>query len=153
MRDHELYAARLTPLVAAGVTAALLLPLMVAADSRIQTGGARTALSATAHVNFKIVIPTVLYLNVGSGSDRTADTDTVAIMSNGRHVTLNAALRAHDSTVPARGSVILSAAARGVIAQDARCTPLPTPAATAQANTRDPVLAGTHQVICTASMP
>jgi len=92
--------------------AALLLPSMVAAESHIQTKSAGTASVATARVNFKIVIPTVLYMQVGNaadhplGADRTPGTETVAIMSNSRNVTLNATLRRPDSDVALRGPVV-----------------------------------------------
>ncbi|HWG71576.1 MAG TPA: hypothetical protein VN692_19335 [Steroidobacteraceae bacterium] len=54
----------------------LLLPLSAAADSRMQAASAGSAASATVSVNFKIVIPTVLYLHLGS--------ESAAIMSNNR---------------------------------------------------------------------
>jgi hypothetical protein len=41
---------------------AALLPLMAAADSRLQSTAPGAAASATAHVDFKIVIPEVLFL-------------------------------------------------------------------------------------------
>jgi hypothetical protein len=46
--------------------AALTLPLMAFGESNVQTG--TTALTATAHVDFSIVIPKILYLRVGTGS-------------------------------------------------------------------------------------
>jgi hypothetical protein len=118
--------------------AALLLPLMAAAESHMRTEAARAASAATAHVNFKIVIPTVLYLHVGNASDRALGAGTVAVMSNSRNVTLNATLRTPESDVHARGNVILSASARKVIAQDALCT-----------------VGDSHarRVVCTVSMP
>jgi len=133
-------------------TAALLLPLMVAAESHIQTQTAGTAPAATAHVNFKITIPKVLYLRVGSGSDRTADAETVAIMSNSRNVTLNATVRTPEPGTRARGSVVLGASARKVIAQDALCTAgdahaTPEPAEAGRVKVDD------RQVVCTVSMP
>lgn len=145
-------------LIAAGVTVALLLPVTIAAESRIQTGAAKAALSASAHVNFKIVIPKVLYMNVGSGTDRAVGAETVAIMSNGHNVTLNASVRLHDSEGPAHGSTILSAAARKVIEQDAQCTAVPAAAVPSRSRaTRtagaDLSNSGDRQVICTASMP
>jgi hypothetical protein len=125
--------------------AALLLPLMVAAESHIQTEAARAASATTARVNFKIIIPTVLYMRVGNASDRASGAQTVAIMSNSRNVTVNATARAPDSDVHARGSVIpsasariLSAPGRKVIAQDAPCV------------VGD---AHAHPVVCTVSMP
>ena len=55
----------LKSLVGAG---ALMLPLMTFAESNFQTGAATAAPGATAHVDFAIVIPKILYLRVGSGS-------------------------------------------------------------------------------------
>src|SRR6202051_3363056 len=48
--------------------AALTLPLMAFAESNVQTGAATAAPGATAHVDFTIVIPKILYLRVGTGS-------------------------------------------------------------------------------------
>jgi hypothetical protein len=107
---------------------AFLLPLMVAAESHLQAGSG-AAVVATAHVNFKIVIPQVLYLHVG-------DTGPVAIMSNGRSVAMTATARTPSAT-PAQGNAILSAAARKVISQDAVCA----------------ASAGAGPVVCTASLP
>ena len=160
--------------------AALLLPLMVAAESHIQTQAASAASAATARVNFKIIIPTVLYLRAGGGRDRIAGAETVAVMSNSRNVTLSATVRTLDSDHP-RGSVILGASARKVIAQDAPCRefmPLTTPEINAQAvadlgaeivlhgdkiadahtasvppEARGRVKVDGRQVICTVSMP
>src|SRR5450755_4727330 len=47
---------------------ALTLPLMAFAESNVQTGAATAAPGATAHVDFSIVIPKILYLRVGTGS-------------------------------------------------------------------------------------
>jgi hypothetical protein len=141
--------------------AALLLPSMAAAESHMQTKASGTASVAAARVNFKIVIPTVLYMQVGNaadralradrppGGDRTLGAETVAIMSNSRNVTLNATVRRPDSDAALRGNVVrsapvilsasvLSASGRKVIAQDAPCT------------TGD---AHAHPVVCTVSMP
>jgi len=48
--------------------AALGLPLLASAESNVQTSTTNAALSATAHVNFSVVIPKSLYLRVGTGS-------------------------------------------------------------------------------------
>ncbi len=48
--------------------ASLALPLMAFAESNVQTGAATAAPGATAHVDFSIVIPKILYLRVGTGS-------------------------------------------------------------------------------------
>ena len=57
-------------------TAALLLPMIVAAESHIQAETAGTATAAAARVNFKIVIPKVLYLRLNGGNDRVAGAET-----------------------------------------------------------------------------
>jgi hypothetical protein len=48
--------------------AALTLPLMAFAESNVQTGTATSSPGATAHVDFSVVIPRILYLRVGTGS-------------------------------------------------------------------------------------
>jgi hypothetical protein len=48
------------------------LPLIAFAESNVQTGAATASPGATAHVDFAIVIPKILYLRVGSGSAYTA---------------------------------------------------------------------------------
>jgi hypothetical protein len=134
-------------------TAALLLPLMVAADSHIQTKAAGAAATVTSHLDFKIIIPTVLYLHVGSANDRTTrGAETVAIMSNSRNVTLNGTVRSPEPEIHSRGSVILSASARKVIAQEALCMVSDAhPAAPVVARGRAKV--DDRQVVCTVSMP
>jgi hypothetical protein len=51
--------------------ASLALPLVAFAESNVQTGAATAAPGATAHVDFSIVIPKILYLRVGTGSTYT----------------------------------------------------------------------------------
>ena len=130
-------------------SAALLLPWAAVPESRVETAAANTALQATAHVNFKIVIPQVLYLHVGADA---APADTVAIMSNSRNVWLTATVRSSDDRIVARasavanagrGDVILSAAGGKVIAQNTPCT----------AGETRPAGGGASHVICTVSMP
>jgi hypothetical protein len=133
-------------------TAALLLPMMVAGESHIQTETAGTATTATAHVNFKIVIPTVLYLRVSGGNEPKEGAETVAVMSNSRNLALNATVRTSDSDVHARG-VVLGTSGRKTIAQDALCTlGNAAHAAAAPVSTR-PAKAADRQAICTVSMP
>jgi len=105
-------------------TLALLMPLMASAESHVDSGAATARLNATAHLNFKIVIPRVLYLKVASGDDPIAGAQTVAVMSTGRNVTMNA--------------TVLTAAARESLAQDVPCR-------------RSDAHLG--PVVCTASMP
>jgi hypothetical protein len=119
-------------------TAALLLPLSATPESHIQATATDSKSSATAHVDFKIVIPRVLYLRVAD-ADMAAGTapDTVAVMSNSHNVALSAV---RPATGARAGNVILSAAARKTIAQDVQCA---APSAAAPSN----------RIICTASMP
>jgi hypothetical protein len=75
-------ATRLVLLVGGSVTAALLLPATAVPESRLGTGAPNAALSATAHVNFKVIIPKVFYLRVGNANDRALGAGKVAVMSN-----------------------------------------------------------------------
>jgi hypothetical protein len=145
-------ATRLVLLVGGSVTAALLLPATAAPESRLGTKAPNAALSATAHVNFKVIIPKVFYLRVGNANDRALGAGKVAVMSNSHNATLNATLRTQRSNAPARGNLILSAAAGKVIAQDAQCTLGPGGAAEARNESRG-ANAGARQVVCTLSMP
>jgi hypothetical protein len=122
-------------------SAALLLPSLAATESHLQAGAASTAIHATAHVDFKIIIPRVLSLHVDNAAARVPGAQTVAVFSNSRNVTLAASVRASDD---ARGNLILSAAARRVISQNAACTlGLSPPAGDVN----------TSRVVCTVSMP
>lgn len=47
------------------------LPLVCNAESNVQTGASTAAPGATAHVDFQITIPKILYLRVGTGSSYT----------------------------------------------------------------------------------
>jgi hypothetical protein len=51
--------------------ASLMLPFMAFSESNVQTGTATVAPGATAHVDFSVVIPQMLYLRVGTGSSYT----------------------------------------------------------------------------------
>jgi hypothetical protein len=133
-------------------SAALLLPLLAAADSQLETAAASAALRDRARVDFKIVIPKVLSMDMESGTGRAGSMQTVAVMSNSRNVTLTSIIV--DSSSPGqsgntRKSVILNAAARKIISQDAACAQGSTLAAHARGN----VTRSTHRVICTVSMP
>ena len=54
------------------VTAATV-PLLCHAESNVQSGAATAAPGATAHVDFTIIIPKILYLRVGTGSSSRAE--------------------------------------------------------------------------------
>lgn len=51
--------------------AAAAVPMLCNAESNVQTGAATAAPGATAHVDFQITIPKILYLRVGTGSSYT----------------------------------------------------------------------------------
>jgi pyruvate/2-oxoglutarate dehydrogenase complex dihydrolipoamide acyltransferase (E2) component len=156
----------MTPSGLSGARAALaggvlLLPWLAAADSQPQGGLRATTLRASAHLDFRIVIPRMLALQVDgahvataaanapaasaasagapAATSPTADTaapaQTVAVYGNGRSIALGATA-ADDS----RSALILSAAARKAIAQNAVCAPAP-------------VRGGARGVVCTASSP
>jgi hypothetical protein len=150
MNNDALHTARFALLVARSVAAMLLLPSMAAADSRVQGGAPNAPISATAHVNFKIVIPKVLYVQLGTGNDRAVGAETVAIMTNSHNVTLNAMERTPNALT--RGNVILSAPRRMIIAQDAPCT-LGLSRAAASPESRGAGNFALRRVFCTVSMP
>jgi hypothetical protein len=52
-------------------SAAAAVPLLCHAESNVQTGANTAAPGATAHVDFQITIPKILYLRVGTGSSYT----------------------------------------------------------------------------------
>ena len=120
----------------------LLLPLWAAAESHLQAGTARGKVSATAHLDFKIVIPKVLSVGLSGGDTQGLGAQRVAIYSNSRTVTLAASA---GSMPAARSNVILRAAAGKVIARDAACQ-LPADAASGVASKNT-------GMICTVSMP
>ena len=77
--------------------ASMALPLMALAESNVQTGAG--VLNATAHVDFQITIPQILYLRVGTGSpystgslttnaavDQIVFTPAAAVLGNGTPV-------------------------------------------------------------------
>lgn len=65
---------RPSTVVKALLAAAAVLPLLAYAESNVQTGGG--TLNATAHVDFQVTIPQLLYLRVGNGSSYTTGTYT-----------------------------------------------------------------------------
>ncbi len=82
--------------------AALTLPLIAFGESNLQTG--TTALTATAHVDFSIVIPKILYLRVGTGSTYTGATPTLSSVGTIDSITFS----------PAAGTVGNATAVAGV---------------------------------------
>jgi hypothetical protein len=126
---------------AALASGVLLLPWLAAADSQIEGAVGRAKLRATAHVDFRIVIPRVLALDVDGTaapvSSAAGPAQTVAIYGNSRTIALGATVRASDES---RGGLVLSSAARKAIARAAVCAPSPSSGAGAG-------------IVCTASMP
>jgi hypothetical protein len=143
-------AARVVLLVGGSVTAASLLPSMAVPESRFAAAAPGPEQRASARLTFKRLVPQVLYLQVGSLSERVLGADTVAVMSNGHDVTLNASLRPLDSKAADRFDLILNGAARKGIARDAQCSPVRHAAVAAAIPAGE---AGPRQVLCTVSMP
>jgi hypothetical protein len=126
--------------------ASLLLPLTAASESHVQSAAPTARVAAAASVNFKIVIPKVLSLQMSDAGSLWLDAQTVTIMSNGHNVSLNATERnAAERTAKAGGhagsSVILSSAARKGIAQVSQC------------RLDDGVAAAGRMAVCTVSTP
>jgi hypothetical protein len=142
------------------IVAALLLPVWAVAESHIQSGAVNGAVRASAHVDFKIIIPKMLSLDVGTELHRGQGAQRVAIFSNNRTVTLGATVHASDVDAPgpeahrteARSNVILNAAARKIITQDAACTPGDAHPA-APTKTRGNAAVNTGRMVCTVSTP
>ncbi len=130
---------------------ALLLPWGANADSQLASGMHGPA-TATAHLRFRIVIPTELSLNVADSSrtaTATAGAQTVTVTSNSHNVALGATL---GNSAEPTGRVILSAAARKGIVQQAPCTTQRPPSAAGVAATQADS-APVERIICTVSMP
>jgi hypothetical protein len=141
--QHGLRAARVTL-----ASSAAMLPFLAAADSQLDVG--RTSLRATAHVNFKVVIPTVLSLDMPNDAASGRDAPGISIFSNNHNVTLSATMRSSEES---RGTVVLSSAARKVIAQKIPCTPgSGSPAALPTTARRGNAL-GADGLVCTICMP
>ena len=114
---------------------ALLLPFPAAPETQVHIGAQSHAVAAT-HVDFKIVIPTVLSLEMLAGTRPGNAVQTVAIGSNGRTVALAATL--NGAALP-RHDLILGAVSGRNIAQETDC-------AIAVRNIA-------AKLICTVSMP
>ena len=77
---------------------ALTLPLMALAESNYQTGAATNSPGATAHVDFSIVIPKILYLRVGTGSSYSTGVLLPTVPAAGENVIRSMVLA--DASVP-----------------------------------------------------
>ena len=116
--------------------AALAMPLLCHAESNVQTGAATAGPGATAHVDFQITIPKILYLRVGTGSSYTtgvltsnASVDLVqfapaaAVVGNGTAVAGTGGDQALGvataAVVSNSGNVTLNATATGALSDGA----------------------------------
>ncbi len=142
---------------AALASGVLLLPWLAAADSQIGSTTERTTARTAAHVDFRIIIPRMLALDVDGAAPPVANAvgpaQTVAIYANSRSIALGATLRASDEP---RGGLILSSAARKTISQSAVCAPVSSRAAalsTTLAAAGAAPAGAPAGMICTASMP
>jgi len=107
-------------------TAALVLPVLaMAASSPMTSRSTELPLRASAHVNFKVVIPAMLSLDVRAQS--------TTVFSNGRLVVLGPTVRGSENI---HGGLLFPAAARKVIEQTVPCR-----------------TAGKSSTFCTVSMP
>jgi hypothetical protein len=140
------------------VCAAVLQPWPAPADSNLQSGARTAKGGASAHLDFRIIIPPVLGLSV---VDRDLSPENVEIFSNGRHVTVNAetpAAAAGDATQPMRASstdterrFVLRAVRGRVILETTACQ-LAAPRVLPHAVNAVPVV-DTRPVLCTVAMP
>jgi hypothetical protein len=162
--------------------AALLVPFMAAADSHLQTKAIDAKFITSAHVDFKIIIPPVIYLELRTGNERGKGPVRMHVMSNSRAVALHASVRTSDiggstsstptslnspaarptsvvtASTPVSGegggrSVVLNAAARKIIAQDEECMVGDAHAAAAPANPQSSADVRAAMAYCTVSMP
>jgi hypothetical protein len=125
--------------------AAMLVPLLAPGESQVNSGGG--TLSAAAHVDFRIVIPQVLYLNT-RGDGLAAPP---AVFSNGRNIALGATLRgmagagagASGAAETLQARVILSAAGRRGVSRSTACEAAAPPSQ----------MSAPGLLVCTASMP
>ena len=131
---------------AALASGVLLWPWLAAADSQIQGGAGRSHLRGTAHVDFRIIIPRMLALDVDGlavpgmatpAASAAGPAQTVAVFGNSRTIALGSTIRTSDEP---RGGLVLYSAARRTIAQAAVCSPAPSRGAA-------------DGIVCTASMP
>ena len=119
----------------------LLLPWLAVADSQPQSGVGTKTLRASAHLDFRIIIPRMLALQVEgaritpAANPPAGTSQTVAVYGNGRTIALGA-----TTADESRSGLILSAAARKAIAEDAVCAPAP-------------VRGAVRAIVCTASSP
>lgn len=138
---------------------ALLIPWHVTAESSLQTGARTATTGASAHLDFRIVIPPVLALSVEPAGATAGSAARVTILSNTRHVLLSASApepavgEAVAASRTARGTVFLGPRRGSVITAESACR-RDAPRVVAQRGHRDtaPVV-DLLPVVCTVTMP
>jgi hypothetical protein len=98
-------------LVGCLAAAALLSPWPVTAESSLVSGAGTAHVGATAHLDFKIVIPPVLALRIDGASLAAGAAPRVSVFSNTRHVLLTASAPSSPDDRPAAGRPRSGAAA------------------------------------------
>jgi hypothetical protein len=165
--------------VGALIAAALLIPWQVTAESSLQSGARTATAGATAHLDFRIIIPPMLALSIDSAGVPVGAAPRVNVLSNTRHVLLTAsspvvsgdrfasdqggsdvALEPRPSGPAAPGAVdgprhtVLLTAGRGAViaAQTACRLGGPRPVAALGRHAGPPIL-DLRPVVCTVAMP
>jgi hypothetical protein len=167
------------PMVAGALAAAaLLLPWPAAPESTLQSGARTATVGATAHLDFRIVIPPVLALAVGPVSGPAGVAPRVAVASNTRQVLMTATagedLPASSrpaatgepeprpanptaSAAVARGeahhAVLLTAGRGAVITAETTCQPAAPRVVPTPRKTQGPAILDRRPVVCTVAMP
>jgi len=138
------------------VTLGLALPATSPAESNLVSGGRTLKGGASAHLDFRIIIPPVLGLSV---VDRDLSAENVEIFSNGRHVTVDAApptattaAASPAGTVPATGRRFVLRASRGRVILETTACQVAAPRALAHRAAGFEVI-DTRPVVCTVAMP
>src|SRR6267143_1861970 len=158
--------------------AAAAVPLLCNAESNVQTGANTAAPGATAHVDFQITIPKILYLRVGTGSSYTTGVLTsvgtvdliqfapaAAVVGNGTAVagtggdqangveTAAVVSNSGNVTLNATATVVITAPPTKVIIQDAKWTYAYANTTTPPAGIYGGVNVNNGRVVYTATMP
>jgi len=159
-------------LVAGLAAAALIVPWHVTAESSLSSGARTASTGATAHLDFRIIIPPVLALSVDGAN---SESRRVSVISNTRHVLLSAspsviadasaalagagpatttAPRAGDAAATgARHTMFVTARRSGVIIAETACQlDAPRPVAMPGRRLASPVI-DLRPVVCTVAMP
>jgi hypothetical protein len=154
-RPSTLDAARLIAGLAA--TVALLAPWPLSAESSLVSGAKTSSAGASAHLDFKIIIPPVLALSVEPAGSALGAPPRVSILSNTRHVLLTAsAPESPDghavSAAGAHGTLFLGARRGSMIVTESACRRDP-PRVVALGTRRSAPIVDLQPVVCTVTMP